>query len=523
MLEPTPPSSELSATVPGNARCAAPSAWMHAALEAIVTVDESMHIAMVNPAAERMFGRPAAQLLGCHLEVLLPQRLRDVHSRHVADFIGSEERERPMGQRGKLTGLRANGQEFPIEATICKVDMAASNGTQRCFTALLYDLSEVEQLRVFAERLNRRMESLFDLVPAAVCTLDGDAVVYANRACAQLFHCGSVQTMVGRCIEMCVSPADQPRVKRWLRSQQENDAQATSLNCTIERCDGTHGDVEMVALAVPEPGSHLLQVVMNDVTRVSNEKRQLAASRRTLRALSVSLVEAREAERQRIAHELHDELGQRLTALKLELAALGTEGSAVARRRRIAAMTDLVDDTVAATRRIWMDLRPLMLDDLGLNAAIEWQTQQFERRTGIEVELQLTPEPDSLSARTKITLYRIVQESLTNVARHAFASRVQVSTRRRSDHIELTVRDNGRGTSVPDGSANHGSFGLLGMRERVISLGGRLRVGNGAAGGFQVSVTLPLSEAVDAVPDEPSVDTSRSTETQRYRPVRDKR
>ena len=140
----------------------------------------------------------------------------------------------------------------------------------------------------------------------------------------------------------------------------------------------------VIAIAsLPDHGRTVVQMVITDISERARENRELERSRRTLRSLSANMVQAREDERRRIARELHDELGQRLTALKMELSSLGGDAAGSAPAGRIDAMLEMVDDTVATVRRIATELRPLMLDDLGLNAAIEWLADGWSRRMGV--------------------------------------------------------------------------------------------------------------------------------------------
>ncbi|OYY67208.1 MAG: hypothetical protein B7Y51_00325 [Burkholderiales bacterium 28-67-8] len=231
------------------------------------------------------------------------------------------------------------------------------------------------------------------------------------------------------------------------------------------------------------------------------------AERRTLdrRGASVRQLDAYEAERQHLARELHDELGQRLSAAKMVLA----EVTAAAGKRASVAggLEDLgrvLDDTVDAVRRLARDLRPPMLDDLGLNAAIESLAAGTAQRLGIDIELQLEPDTQVLSAAATIAVYRIVQEALTNVTRHAQASRARIETRRTGALWQLQVDDNGTGIAQRDEASRSTSFGLVGMRERAHLLGGRFSVHGSPLGGTRVSVVLPLESAQGN--DPPQVD-----------------
>lgn len=463
---------------------------IHAALEGIVTIDRQMLIAMVNPAAERMFGRKSADLLGRDLSVLVPERLRGVHAAHVQRFMDSEAVELSMTQRGQMVGLRANGEEFPMESALCKVDMADG---QRYCTALLRDLSEERKLATLIEQLNQRMRSIFDLVPVAIWIVEGDVVVYANPTCARLFGSEPRDSFAGQSVYQFLSPGSHDLVRSKAAEALAHQESVLMLNGEIARHDGTVRLVEMVVAALPDHQRTMVQMVISDITQQSQERRDLLRSRRTLRELSASLVEAREEEQRRIARELHDELGQRLTTLKLELSTLDRATDPGVRTLRTQAMIDMIDDTVAAARRIAMNLRPLMLDDLGLNAAIEWQAQEFERRTGLPVVLRLAPIQDRIDSKTATAMYRIVQEALTNILRHARATDVQITMALKERTVELTVQDNGDGFPSLPPLSPQGSFGLIGIRERVLLLGGHMHASNAPGGGALLVVRLPLA------------------------------
>jgi PAS domain S-box-containing protein len=213
---------------------------------------------------------------------------------------------------------------------------------------------------------------------------------------------------------------------------------------------------------------------------------------------SVQQLDTYEAERQHLARELHDELGQRLSAAKLVLSEVT---AAAAKRASVSGgLEDLgrvLDDTVDAVRRLARDLRPPMLDDLGLNAALESLAAGTAQRLGIDIELQLEPDTQVLSAAATIAVYRIVQEALTNVTRHAQASRARIETCRIGAMWQLHVDDNGTGIGQRDEASRSGSFGLVGMRERAHLLGGRFSVHGSPLGGTRVSVVLPLESAQD--------------------------
>ena len=235
------------------------------------------------------------------------------------------------------------------------------------------------------------------------------------------------------------------------------------------------------------------------VDRASAET-ELEDSRRRLRELTAHLERVREEERRSLAQALHDEVGQTLTSVRLELAAAIDElrRSAGAPTLdfvdRLQAAVGLVDVSIDTIRRVSTALRPPMLDEFGLVPAVRWEAAVFEQRTKIRCRVQATPARIELPTSHVTVLYRILLEALTNVARHAHAGAVDIRLRRRARAVLMEVRDNGRGITRQQ-SANPRTMGLLGMRERALSIGGEMHVAAARGGGTAVSVVLPVAPA----------------------------
>jgi signal transduction histidine kinase len=218
----------------------------------------------------------------------------------------------------------------------------------------------------------------------------------------------------------------------------------------------------------------------------------LRSSREQLRALSAHLQSVREEERALIAREIHDELGQELTGLKMDL-------SWVIKRlpddqklliRKTESMSKLVDNTIQSVRRISTKLRPGVLDDLGLTAAIDWQAEDFQNRTGISCEFHSNLREVDLDQDRSTTVFRILQETLTNVARHASATHVNIFLKEETNSLALVVEDNGRG--ITEGEASDPkSLGLLGMRERALVFGGEVQIRGTPGRGTTVTLKIP--------------------------------
>jgi PAS domain S-box-containing protein len=240
--------------------------------------------------------------------------------------------------------------------------------------------------------------------------------------------------------------------------------------------------------------------VMFNVTSRREAEEDLRRSQRQLSDLSAHVEWAREEERRTISREIHDELGQALTALKMDLALLSSRlrdgGAGVtpeALQERITAMSELTEDTIERVRRLARELRPGALDDLGLEAAIEWQAQDFEARTGIACHVHSRLGDVKLPRPLATAFFRTFQESLTNVARHAHARRVEVFLQQKGGRLTLEVSDDGRGISE-EAVAGAKSLGLLGMRERARRLGGQFAISGAVGQGTMVTLSVPLHE-----------------------------
>ncbi|OGS91864.1 MAG: hypothetical protein A2Z95_10270 [Gallionellales bacterium GWA2_60_18] len=272
------------------------------------------------------------------------------------------------------------------------------------------------------------------------------------------------------------------------------EQQSLFLETVIRRKNGTTYPVEM-RIQFMESDFPVFMAIVQDITERDRSERQL-------RDLAVHLQTVREEEKAGIAREIHDNLGGTLTALKMDVYWLADELSANKEATRllehIESMSQLLDNALAVMRHVITDLRPTVLDELGLQAALEWQAEQFGKRTGIQCHVtspcQDTCEDcnNKLGKTETINLFRIFQESLTNIARHSGASRVEAELLCEDGETVLTISDNGCG--LPEGHViAPTSYGMLGMRERAEQLGGRINFYSPPDGGFSVTAILPLS------------------------------
>ena len=473
--------------------------------EAIITMDERETIVMINPAAQRMFGYSAAEALGSGLARLIPLRCRAADAQRLTPFGASGAIASRTGESCRVSGLHAQGQEFPLSVKICCVDLPGTEVSPRLYSVLLTDLSSAQRLQNEIEAQRQQLQRIFEVAPIAILITAGERTVFANPAFLHLVGAIDLELVKGKSVYEFFNPTSHAALQGRITRAVAGELEAGSvLNERLRRCDGSLRGVEIAVVALPgmsEGSDSTVQLVITDITQREKASEELLRSRQELRRLSGSLVDAREEERRRIARELHDELGQRLSALKMDLTSLGHELHGRASQQRQFDMLKTLDDTVAAVRHLAADLRPLMLDDLGLNAAIEWLARESARRMNLEITVQLDEVDPPLNHRVATALYRMVQEALTNVARHARASKVQINLLQQDVELQLTVRDNGIGLPAMSARSDT-SFGLLGMRERAILLGGQMSIASPPDGGCLVTVQLPLRLS-DKLPGHP--------------------
>lgn len=332
-------------------------------MDAIVSVDEAQNIVMFNTAAEHMFGVSATDIIGQPLSSLMPAPRRSAHEGHVQSFMNSKVPSRGMAMQMEISGLRADGREFPMESAISQTMI---NGKPQ-FTAVLRDITE----------------------------------------------------------------------------RHRRDADLRKLNTELRR-------------------------------------------------LSISLQSVREEERTRISRELHDDLGQQLTGLKLELTWLSgriKEGRPP-ESGMLDSMRQMLDGAIISVRRISTELRPRILDDLDLAQAVQWQVEELTKRSNLQAVCNL-PAAELVKEDTLATaLFRIVQEALTNVARHAGADQLEVSFVRDDDELVLSVHDSGKGF-VQD--HNGSGIGLVSMRERATAIDGRFTIISAPGRGTTIEVRIPFA------------------------------
>src|SRR6184192_1377194 len=351
-----------------------------------------------------------------------------------------------------------------------------------------------------AEALRERealLSAMFDQSAVGIAVADRSArFIRSNRAFQEMIGYDAAELESLSYVDITYAE-DLPQNRALMAELARGTRSSYTFEKRYCRKDGRLIWAHVTVSALPAENGVPLRFVgmVEDVTERKAAETELERHRAQLRGLAARLEAAREAERARIAREIHDELGQALTALKIDLTWL--------RRRlpkpapelagKVDGMEAILDGTAGAIQRIATELRPGVLDELGLQAAIQWQAREFETRTGIACRVEVPAEQPAVDAGRATAAFRIFQESLTNVARHAGASRVLVRFTLSAQALALSVEDNGRGISEGALSDSR-SLGLLGIRERATNLGGTVTITAASGRGTLLTLSLPSLE-----------------------------
>jgi PAS domain S-box-containing protein len=356
--------------------------------------------------------------------------------------------------------------------------------------------AETARMQTVVDATQARLAAIVDSAMDAIITVDeSQHIMLFNRAAEQVFRCRR-EEVLGASLDRFL-PA-RFRAGHHGHIEQFGHTGATSRRMgdgttlwALRAGSGEEFPIEASISHATEGGRRFYTVILRDITVRKLAEDALKRSGLELRELSARVLEAREEEKMHIARELHDELGQLLTALKMDLASL-REAPPDKRDERMEEMGRLLDQTVTATRRISADLRPLMLDDLGLADAAQWLVEDFAKHSGIACHIEMSGGDalEGLSRSVSTAVYRTIQESLTNVGRHSGAKSAWVALAAQDGWIDVVVEDDGRGIGPGDLAKAH-SLGLKGMRERIAYLGGSLEIGAAPRGGTRIRLRVP--------------------------------
>jgi PAS domain S-box-containing protein len=325
------------------------------------------------------------------------------------------------------------------------------------------------------------------------------AIIYASRSTPQVVGFTPEELIHFNAFDL-IHPDDKALLEKHMSKLLKDPGGSLTIEARVRHKDGSWRWLEgTLRNLLEDPNVSAIVNNYRDITRRKQAEEQLRGTSEDLRALSENILSAREQEGARIAREIHDELGSALTSLKWDLEWIDKEISTASHqsefsplRKRIEEMMRLMDTTINVVRRIASDLRPSVLDDLGLGEALKWQAQQFQERTGITCNCDGSLQDLVLTQEQSTAVFRIFQEALTNTLRHAQATHVRFVMQEDEDEFRLTITDNGRGITNEEKSGQR-SLGILGMRERAYLIGGTVDISGSKGKGTVVTVRVRSS------------------------------
>jgi PAS domain S-box-containing protein len=457
---------------------------MEFAPDAIILADTQGHIVRINARTEELFGYHRDELLGLPVETLIPQRMRPAHEAHRSAYAG-QPRSMRMGVGANC--LRKDGSEFPGDISLSPLQTTRG----RLQMAVVRDATERKQQEEKLLEAARYARSLIETSVDPLILMDMLGQIQdANEAATRITGLSRGDLIGSDAVSKFTEPE---KMYQGFRQIME-EGQALDYLLCIKHASGKLIDVHCSATAYRNEQGEIVGIIATarDVTERRKIREEISNSRQLLREMAAQNEIVREYERKNIAREVHDELGQVLTALRMDVAMLKLRFGAADPQlaEKVAGMKALVDRCIQGVRNVAGSLRPAALD-MGLVPALEWLCSESATRIGIPFRLHLEQDDLDLDETRAVVVFRIVQESFTNIARYAQASAVDVTIARQGDELWVKVLDDGQGFD-PAEAAQRKSFGLLGMRERALALGGHLDVRSAPGQGTAIRVVLPL-------------------------------
>jgi PAS domain S-box-containing protein len=468
--------------------------------DAIVIIDRDGQIVHANQQVETLFGYAPGEIMGQPVETLVPQRIRKNHIQQRVSYV-DQRNKRIMGLGQELYGRRKDESEFPVEVMLAPID----NSTNWDVLVAVRDSTKQRQAQEALRNNEEKLRTLFEILPVGISFIDKEGkVIELNSALAEILDLPRNEILAGSYKARRFIRADgMPMPPAEFASNRARIERKTVYNVETgivkDNGDITWTSVNAAPVQVADVDAVLVTV---DITERKKAEEALHKHRERLKVLSRRLVEVQEEERHAIARELHDRVGQNLAALTLNLNILRNQLSGEVLDKigtRLNDSVNLVKEILTITRSVMADLRPNVLDDYGLDAALSEYAERFTQRYGIRVTTDTPQKPTPrLDPGVEMTLLRIAQEALTNIARRAQATQVVMSLEKQEDGILMTVEDNGLGILSWQKVNQPGSHGLRIMRERAEAFGGYLKIHSTYKNGTKIEVKIPLTGSTQA-------------------------
>jgi two-component system sensor histidine kinase UhpB len=446
---------------------------------ALVSLDLKRHVKIWNQAAERIFGWREDEVIGRplpHIPEESVEQSQSLHNQVVSgESLNDIELER-LTKDGKA--VRVNFSTTPLRGL--NNNVIGLVGVYEDFGDTLTHANSTPEIP-FRGLVEQSLVGLY--------IIQDDLFQYVNPRFAAMFGY-TQQEMAPQLVSKFIADQDAAKVNENLRKRIAGEITSLFYQFKGQHKDGRLVDIDVHGTRFQYRGQPAVIGVAIDVTEARQREEEIARSHERLRELSQHLLSMREEQRTKISRELHDELGGTLTALKMDLGWLTRHATEPKLVGRVQTMMDLIRNAIDTVRKISADLRPGVLDNLGLFDAIEWEAGRFRERLDIECNIAIQAVPIELDDTVATAIFRIFQETLTNISRHAQASRVDITVTHNDRVLTIDVCDNGQGIGKKE--LHHSkSYGLVGMAERALQIGATLDINSEAGKGTQVMLRYP--------------------------------
>ncbi|MBI5858127.1 MAG: PAS domain S-box protein [Sphingobacteriales bacterium] len=474
---------------------------MDSTLDAIVSMNKDGFITGWTSQAEKIFGWTEAEVMGKTVaETIIPPGYRERQRKGFKQYLKTG-KGRFINNLVEVSALNKEGKEFPVEMMITPI---IQDGAEY-FCAFIRNITERKKAGEEIAKANERYELIGKATNDALWEWNlKTSEVWGNEIFYKIYGLERGRDSLDNLqFYSRTHPEDIPQLQSVLADAYEQKAQSLVMEFRFRMPDDSYKTFLDRAFIYYDDNGKPARLIgaMQDITERKKAEQQIKSSNEQLRQLAAHLQSVREEERKRIGREIHDELGQQLTAIKMDVAWINKKipdlpagiDKASLIKSKLQNIIGLLDGSNQSVRKILSELRPALLDDHGLLEALEWQGEQFTEATGIPVKFTTDETELKLTQETTNCIFRVYQESLTNIMRYAKAKKVFTTLHIAGENILLTVEDDGAGFNT-EKMKNKKTFGILGIRERVLSLGGKFELISAKGKGTKISISLPYQD-----------------------------
>jgi PAS domain S-box-containing protein len=457
--------------------------------DAVLAIDSNTSkIIECNPATASMFGYKREEILGKGKDFL--------HINKENFNIFKQELTRQVNENGRMSHFEfemrhKDGSIFPSEHSVTPLEDA--EGKQMGWVSVIHDITRRKQSENQLRESEERYRRLIEILPIGVGVHQSGKIQLINPTGAKMLGGENPDRFIGIPFLELAHPDDREMIVERIRNSQKGGTLAEPTEERFVRVDGSSFDVEVVAVPIQISGQTSMLVMFQDITQRKQTQEAIVLQSQRIQEVSQQLVNAQEHEKHMLAGELHDDLGQSLTSLKLMLEMAERAHSTPQRKTVMEDAHGLVSELMGKVRNLSLDLRPAMLDDFGLFAALRWLFDRFHSQTGISVLCKSNLDSDQrFPPAVETGAFRIIQEALTNIARHAGVKQAEVKIET-GNAISIEIRDSGTGFDPIQGAqVGKTTGGISGMQERARLLGGQVIINSKKGTGTRILAELPL-------------------------------